>query len=265
MTSSLPRLSAAPVVSILGQVRFSPVLSIESFVPKVQEELRKKGFPKFEKIAQQSMSMRGDGVQLPPTVENVWRFSDREDSQYVTLTTNGVTLQSSINQVATEFDGALLDIIATVHSIVGPELILRIGLRYVNVIQPAEKKASSAHTDLADYVRGGLLGIPLEKAGIKNSTWHTNSLHQTEFGLLILQVRHPISENFLPPDLFLGPEAKIRPLRACPSLVLDLDHFANLNLRFEIELIEKTLTNFHSVLDRVFESAVTELALDEWK
>jgi uncharacterized protein (TIGR04255 family) len=181
------------------------------------------------------------------------------------LSTNAVTVNSFLNQTAEKFDRSLLDIIAIVNNIVGPELILRIGLRYINVIQPRESAALTTAGGLREYIQEGLLGVALEEAGAKNSTWHIYSVSQTEHGILIFQARHPISENFMPPDLFLGPNAKIRPLRSCPSLVLDLDHFVELNLPFEMKPIETTLVNFHSVLDRAFTSAVKESALADWR
>jgi uncharacterized protein (TIGR04255 family) len=259
MKSALPKLTKAPVVSIIGQVRFSPVLTIESCVPKIQEELRQKGFPKFDKVTQQSLTFRPDSGPIPPTVEYLWRFTDREDCQIVILSTNAVTLHSTLNQTAEEFDHALLSLVTIVHKTVGPDLILRIGLRYLNVIQPSDASG------LSDYVQDGLLGIPLEEAGARTSAWHVYSVNQTEHGVLVFQARHPISENFVPPDLSLGPNIRMRPLQSCPSLVLDLDHFVELNMPFDIEPIETTLKNFHSVIDRAFTLAVKKSALAEWR
>lgn len=263
MKSTLPRLTKAPVVSIIGQVRFSPVLAIESSVPKIQDELRQKGFPKFDKVTQQSVTFRSDSSPIPPTVEYLWRFTDREDGQIVVLSTSALTLHSMLNQTAEEFDRVLLDLVKIIHDIVRPELILRIGLRYLNVIQPSEDLTDAG--GLSRYVQEGILGIPLQRAGAKNSAWHIYSVNQTEYGVLVFQARHPLSENFVPPDLFLGPNIKIRPLRPCPSVVLDLDHFADLNMPFDIDSIKTSLENFHEVLDLAFTLAVQESALAEWK
>src|SRR5262249_51958952 len=73
MKSVLPKLKHAPVVTIIGQVRFSPVLSMESYLPKIQEELRKKGFPKYDKVAQQSLGFGStEGGVVTPTTEFSW-------------------------------------------------------------------------------------------------------------------------------------------------------------------------------------------------
>jgi uncharacterized protein (TIGR04255 family) len=263
MNPTIPKLTKAPVVQITGQVRFSPVLAIESLIPEIQSELRKKGFPKFEKAVGQSLIFPIPGNPTSPPIEYQSHFIDRDNSQIVVLTASGVTLNSFLNQTAAEFDDVLLKIATTIQKIVEPELILRIGLRYLNVIQPSD--APSATTGLSKYVREGLMGIPLEQAGAKSSAWQIFSVSETEHGILVLRVRHPVSENFVPPDLFLGPNVKMRPLQPCSSLVLDLDHFAELNLPFHLEPIQTTLSAFHTVLDNAFTSAVKEFALAEWR
>lgn len=262
MKSTIPKLTQAPVVQIVGQVRFSPVLAIESLMAEIQGELRKKGFPKFEKVVGQSLTFPFVGNPPAPATEYQWRFTDRDNTQIVVLTTSGVTLNSFLNQTGAEFDAVLLEIITTIHKIVEPELILRIGLRYLNVIQPSD--ATSGNSSLSKYVQDGLTGISLERAGAKSSAWQIFSVSETEHGVLVLRVRHPISESFVPPDLFLGPNVKMRPLQASPSLVLDLDHFAELNLAFHLDPIKTSLSAFHTVLDNVFISSVKEFALAEW-
>ncbi len=175
------------------------------------------------------------------------------------MNTNAITLHSALNQTAEEFDGVLLEAISTVFEIVGLDLIERIGLRYINVIQPSENGG------LSGCIQEGLLGIDLKRAGATNSAWHVYSVNQTEYGVLIFQVRHPVSEPFLPPDVLGAPHPKIRPLRDFPSLVLDLDHFVGLNAPFSIESIRTTIGNFHSVIERAFTLAVKESALGAWR
>jgi len=258
MNATLAKLEKAPVVSIIGQVRFSPVLAIESYVPKIQEEFRKKGFPKYDKVAQQSFGFRSDAGAVAPTIEYSWRFTDRNDQQGVVLATNAITLQSALNQTPEQFDEVLLAIVSTIHEAVAPDLIQRIGLRYINVIQPNGKA-------LSEYVNVGLLGIPLEQVGATSSAWHLYSVNQTELGVLVLQARYPISDVFLPPDVLLGPSLKLRPLQKMASFVLDLDHFAELNAPFAIAPIKTTIKQMHLILDRAFTLAVTESALAEWR
>ncbi|MGA8657132.1 MAG: TIGR04255 family protein [Chthoniobacterales bacterium] len=258
MNSTLPKLKNAPVVLIIGQVRFSPILAIESSVPKIQAELRKKGFPKYDKVAQQSFGVRADGGAISPSTEYSWRFTDRDDRQSVVMATNAVTLQSALNQTAEEFDQCLFDVVSILYKVVEPDLIQRIGLRYINVIQPNGKA-------LSDYVHEGLLGVPLEQVGATSSVWHLYSVNQTAAGVLIFQARYPISDVYLPPDVLMGPILKLRPLQKCPSFVLDLDHFAEINAPFAMEPIEIAVQKFHSVLDRAFTLAVKESALAEWR
>src|SRR5262249_11135588 len=187
-----------------------------------------------------------------------WRFTDRDDHRCIVLATNAVTLQSTLNQTE-EFDLVLFDAVSLIQRSVSPDHVQRIGLRYINVIQPDQKA-------LSHYVHAGLLGIPLEQAGAISSAWHFYSVNQTEHGVLILQGRYPMADKFLPPDVSMGPGLKLRPLRDdAASFVLDLDHFAELKAPFELAAVKSTLQKFRSVLEETFRLAVTESALAEWR
>ena len=43
------KLSQAPVFFTLVQVRFNPILALDSYVPKIQDELRRQGYPDAQK------------------------------------------------------------------------------------------------------------------------------------------------------------------------------------------------------------------------
>lgn len=256
MNTALPKLSKAPVISIVGQVRFSSVLSIESQLPNIQEEFRRYGFPKFERTASQTFGLP-PGTN--PPVEYFWKFTDKNDQRIITLATNAITLHSALNDTPDDFDDIFFFAISTFYKFVQPDLIQRIGVRWVDVIQPSEGK------DFSEYIHEGLLGIPKERLGASNSVWQFYSLSQTECGSLILQGRYPLIENFLPPDI-VEPKLKLRLLEKRPSFVLDADHFLELNAEFNMDTIKGIVKSFHKVIvDRVFVSAVQPNALAEWQ
>ena len=43
------KMRAAPVYFTIAQVRFNPILSLDTYAPQIQERLRKEGFPDAQK------------------------------------------------------------------------------------------------------------------------------------------------------------------------------------------------------------------------
>src|SRR4029077_17396703 len=87
------QLTKAPLVHVLTQVRFAPVLSIGQAIPRIQERLKEIGFLRFEKSKIQNIVFAGQ----TPKVESQerWDFTDREKQSGVVLTQDFVILQTS--------------------------------------------------------------------------------------------------------------------------------------------------------------------------
>src|SRR3989442_7935401 len=87
------RLARPPLVHVLAQVRFAPVLAIGQSIPSIQQKLKDLGFPRFEKSQIQNIVLSGP----TPKVDFLerWDFSDREKRAGVVLTQDFVVLQAS--------------------------------------------------------------------------------------------------------------------------------------------------------------------------
>jgi uncharacterized protein (TIGR04255 family) len=68
-------LANGPLVALLIQIQFSPILQISKYIPSIQDELRRKGFPLFKQV-------EGEGV--PPFEGNYeqWMFIANDYSKH---------------------------------------------------------------------------------------------------------------------------------------------------------------------------------------
>jgi uncharacterized protein (TIGR04255 family) len=147
----------APLMTVLTQVRFPPVLSLLSRagVTGFQEALRRE-YPVLlppERVANVSMTDASVGVEASPPV---WRMTDSENSWTVGLAVDFFSLETSaylgIDDFLTRFQRILKALRATVR----PAESLRIGLRKVNSISAPDVADTRS---LVGMVREEMLGV----------------------------------------------------------------------------------------------------------
>src|SRR5258706_10615035 len=133
-SSAMPRfkLERAPLVLVLTQVRFSPVLSMGEFVPKIQESLRKGGFPKF--LVQES-----EQIQLGPEIKSStvkhWFFGNPDSTANVVLGADSVAYEVSKYSTFEQFTETLQVVLRLLADVVSVDLAETVGLRYVNYLR----------------------------------------------------------------------------------------------------------------------------------
>ena len=118
------KLRNAPVYFTIVQARFNPILALDTYAPKVQESLRKQGFPDAQKgvLATFNLSL-GSPREAPPR-----RCRSKQTTRYTFLNierTAGFVLdQAALSFQTTEYDvfesfsAAFLAGLRTVHEVV---------------------------------------------------------------------------------------------------------------------------------------------------
>jgi uncharacterized protein (TIGR04255 family) len=258
MERTLPplHLSRSPLLLVLAQVRFSPILQMDKFIPAIQERLRSEGFPKFQ--AMQSTTIQIPGVTQVPTVN--WEFMDREDKKSIVIGTESMAFAISDYSTFEDFRVGLQVALLTVQETVKLELRTRVGLRYIDLVIPKEGKGVS------DYVRPEILGLLQDKLPLQRLAYVSQLLCQSEIGKLILRCTHQIGGSVLPPDLQLLRLTLNKPLFLNQEFcVLDFDHSAEEQSDFDLAAVSTSLNNLHDVLDQSFRAVVTPEALKEWE
>lgn len=238
-------LAADPLVRVLAQIRFSPVLSIreQSFVAPFQEEIRHT-YPLVGKEMQQHVA-QGVGGELTLGEAVLWRFSDAERNWQVTLAQDFVALDCSNYSDRTDFVRRLGETLHAVGAHVRPVLTNRVGVRYTNRLSGMEKI-----DQLPNFVRPALLGMASAELGAGEAV---NELTQAEFttNAVNLQGRW----GHLPATATHDPSIKALDQL---SWILDLDAYIAVTTPFDPEMCAAEAERFAGIVYGFFRWAVSD-------
>lgn len=142
-----------PLVLVVAQVRFAPVLSVreQGFVAPFQEDVRD-AYPLVQKEIQQEVAP-GPGGMLQVAESVLWRFSDATKTWEVSLSEDFVSLACSDYSDRDDFLGRLRMALDAVGRRIRPVLTSRVGVRYINRLSGVE----TGH--LPRFIRPELLGL----------------------------------------------------------------------------------------------------------
>ena len=160
-----------PLEQVICQLRFPPVLRIDTELPaKFQEHLRG-DFPNFAETPDARIEItRGVGDQIPPeiarqilqsiTTKN-YAFSTSDGSYVVNLARSFLSLTTTSYERWEVFKDRLALPLQALHENYSPPYFSRVGLRYVNVIVRSKVGLPGvAWRDLLSSSLIGLLGSP---------------------------------------------------------------------------------------------------------
>ncbi len=258
MTRSRQSLNLArnPIVLALGQVVTSPILDIERYIPKLQEEFRHAGYPLFERIDLQSIQL---GPNQSPTIqsESKWVFLNRERSQSISIGQSFIVLEQNSYSSFDSFVDALVAALRVIGGRVKPALVQRIGFRRVSLVEGSEMLAAERF-------------IQPSMQGVDNQEFTMSGQHQYEFrgetndGNLMIRVIRPAPAGVLPPELLGGVVSVREPVTLDNSATIDIDHFAARTEDFEPAELLNSFWRLHDASDLAFRQTVTEAALAHW-
>lgn len=255
------KLDRSPLVFVLSQVRFPAFLNMEKSVPDIQEALRKLGLPRYSQEDIQQVSFAGPEIKAAER-EKRWVFSNRNQDEAVVLTTTFVVYQTTQYDVFETFTDRFSKVLELVAKATETEFAEQIGLRFVDLIRPADEKGAS------DFLRPHVRGLSQDDLGVSSSRHQFMTQARTELGNLFVRSFENDGPNFLPPDLVSTHMAfKISPedLKDEPYRVLDIDHIAKGVFDFTSEELIERLWDLHEYSSRAFRAAVTEDAIEFWK
>lgn len=254
-------LSKAPLVLVLAQVRFSPLMAMGDYISKIQDALRRSGYPINNTTQVQEISF---GVQAAPKSSVTWRweFLSKERTYSVVVNQGFVVVQTSAYTDFDEFHERVVQAAEIISNVVGGLLVTRVGLRYVDLIRPREQDTWD------QYVQAGLRGF----TG-KHYVDPPLQLHQVSGATAVGQMHVRLIQNrngaFLPPDLETDTLAfKIQPEIKHGELltILDMDHFTEVSVDFDRTLVRQRLWQLKNVAHKTFmEELVTPHALKVWE
>jgi uncharacterized protein (TIGR04255 family) len=241
---------------VVAQVRFSPIVAIEKFIPEIQEKLRHKGFPRFVRGQVPEITLQPDGTPKFNTVER-FEFQDKDARLGIVLQSNSLAVHTNNYSNYEAFEEEIKIALMAVHRVVSISLTERIGLRYVNLVRLQQGE------EWADYVHEGLLGLDPRSVGVTHWMSRSEALGPTAVGKLLIRCSQ--SELPFPPDLFTTTlQYSMELAKGEIVTTLDFDHFVEGVSDFRVSEAISTLEKLHESLDLVFATSVTASALEKW-
>ena len=258
----------APVVYVIVQVRFSPVLSLRTYIPKIQEYFRRDGFPAFESrfnfqlafsVPPPEPEPAGDSIPVERTLAYV--FSNRDRSQSFMLEQNGLTLQVTDYSDFEWFLNLFLKHQEHVNEVISPDSSERIGLRYIDAVLP--KPGSK----VKEYLIPAVLGLaeqPVEGT-LQHAYSETVLLNRNTSTVSRITVRN--GQIAFPPDMNALPvliNSRFTEFRGSHALV-DTDSFQTVHHPMEVQNLRATLQHLHDSVENAFNAVTTDFARADWK
>lgn len=261
------KLKNAPVYFTLAQVRFNPILSLETYVSGLQESLRKEGFPDFKKnvVATFNLTAVGAGEAGAPQLsqpqsEAQYLFTSMDSTSGFVLGQNHISFQAAEYDVFETFSGSLLKGLELLHKAVGLSYAERIGVRYLDAIFPR------AGEQLEQYLLPEVMGLSGKSPGAMVYSF-SETRAQTKTGFLVARVVIQDGGIGFPPDLNpLGIHVaeRFQKLQGRHA-ILDTDAFSEGREPFDLAKVAQRLEELHDELGTLFRNIVTSHALDVWK
>jgi len=257
------KMKNAPVFYALAQVKFNPIAQMESYVPNLQEKLRRNGYPDFRKeVVQVGLTVRRLDKEEPEVKGQQhiqWSFMNAQKDEGYLLSADSLVFHSTVYETFDVFSDRLLECLSLVHEAVELAYIERIGLRYLDAVVPEADDA------IEDYLNPSLLGLSLSIDGeLKHS--FSETLSQIGGGTLV--ARSVITEGglALPPDLF-PLKLQVQPRfseMAGKTAVLDTDYFVKKRFDFGLDMVKEQFLRSHGIIDRAFHLSITDHARRVW-
>lgn len=249
LTASLPAevpLPGAPLVRVIGQVLFPPVLSLEKreFIAPFQEAIRST-YPVLRPEQTQGIVLGPQGA-APGPKQIAWRFSDVDGGWRVSVTPEFVAIETTSYTSRDDFLHRLRFVLDAFAEQVEPALVQRLGVRYI------DRVTGDALADIGKLVRQEVLGI----VALPFSELAHHSLTETLFALPESKEQLIARWGKVPANATVDSNA-IEPI-AEQSWVLDIDMFSFEEHPFVPEEIVNTARRFTERLYTVFRWTVTD-------
>lgn len=156
-------LSNAPLVRVLGQVKFPRISKIaeESYIADFQEAIRDE-YPHFQSDTIQGVDIVVNGNEVKPrqVTTVIWRFFDARKVLRVSLGPDAITLETASYVSRDDFLSRFEFILGKLVETIRPSLVQRVGFRYFDRLQdPADLEAISdlVHPELLNILQSGLV------------------------------------------------------------------------------------------------------------
>lgn len=250
------KLNNQPLKLVLAEFCFSPIRKIAEYVPAIQEALRRQ-YPIDRKGEEQVARVQPGGISMD-TLER-WTFISANRQSAIGISQERLVYVTAEYQRFDGFSDACKQAIGILADIVGPSLILRIGLRYSDLVLVEEEKVS----DLVDEH----FGYPGRFASLGEAQHTRNETFlRTDIGGLVIRTMYGQHDLTFLPDIKDLPISINLETTLSERIILDFDHFWEAReepVSFEVDELLNKLGRLHKTSRKAFWEITTDYARNE--
>lgn len=234
------------------------------YTPKIQERFRRKKFPieRIETVDRLRLTTQG----IDSTRENQWQYRTQDERSNVILTEHSFAAQTTSYDRFESFVDQMMPLFKDVMEVtehIEHGLVSRVGLRYVDLIQPRDDES------FRDYLKDGLHGLTSD--ALEEQTHFLENMGRTqvgaERGVFALRVHQNRQGQDFPPDLRVAvPKFDQRSHPGELVTIVDMDHWVEGNRNVDIPTLTETLFRLHDhIIETFFNRVISQHALEVWK
>jgi len=263
------KLKNAPVYFTLGQIQHNPLLSLENYVPQIQESMRKAGYPGFRKVTSVAFNLSqvasGGNANLEAPAQRIdqYQFSNVAETCQFVMAANAISFQTTNYQDYEVFWAELrrgLEILD--HAVDGLSFVDRLGIRYLDAVAPREGES------VKNYLAPELLGLPARMPESMFAYSFSETVLVAEgIGKVVCRAIAQNGSVAFPPDLqssslklkdrFLGVSGE--------HAILDTDGISEEKRPYDLSEIESHMNSLHELMASCFKASVSDEAWKIWK
>ena len=267
-------LSKQPLALVLAQVRFSPILTIDEYIPKIQDFLRKKGYPVYSH--QQNVAFEVppvDLINVKQILINQWRFESPSLDAVILIDKEQVIFQNSRYTKFEDFIGSFIDILKFILQVTEHEkfgVVVRLGLRYIDQIR---KQYDT--DDIDSYLCQELQGMVCSEYANDTKHYSIVSIGSTKpadnfEGQLVIRVIRGEKGMDLPPDLMQSAPANRKTVTQDEDIaIVDMDHYWVGSMGPDVHItqtIEEMFFRMHdTIINGFHNSVISEDGIKKWQ
>ncbi|MDA9095238.1 TIGR04255 family protein [Porticoccaceae bacterium] len=248
------KLNNQPLRFVLAEFRFSQVMDIQSFIPKIQESLRRQ-YPTTENKKEQMVHIQLGSIATSGI--DHWSFTSANKKNAIEINQDRLIYYTSDYPRFEAFSDACEKALNVISDIVEPSLIRRIGLRYGDLVKIEDNDKASDLVD-ASFIYPDCIG----KLG-SASHQKTETFINTELGGLAIRSLYGIHNLTCLPDIRSLPIDIALDDTTSERIVLDFDHFweaKHESTLFKTAEILTTLELLHKISRKAFWQVTTDYA-----
>ncbi|HEX7005389.1 MAG TPA: TIGR04255 family protein [Trueperaceae bacterium] len=245
-------LKFAPLIRVLAQVRFPLIASIQKreYIAAFQEAIRK-DYPTLRQERTQELTLGPQGV-VSTESSTIWRFTDRTGNWRVSVAPSFCAIESTKYSSRKDFISRLEVVLQAVEQHINPQLVDRIGLRYVDQLTDLKP------ADIQSLVRPEIAGI-LTTPVAESAQLYTNELRmEIPGGQAQMMARWAL----VPPGSSIDPGSV--PPAPSISWVLDLDVFEESQEPFDVPELTTRAEAFAERIYTFFRWVVTDEFIERY-